>query len=242
MTITAARSGPTRTPEVAKAPARLYQLTYRDAMTEITSRRLEYTDATLDRADLDPDPIAQFQAWLADAAAAGTREPQAMVLATASSDGLPSARVVLLRGLDDRGFTWYTNRESLKGRDLTANPRAALVFHWELLQRQVRISGDVAAIAEDESAAYFATRPRGSQLSAWASPQGQVLPGRAALEAATRAVDERYPHAVPLPPFWGGYRLKPDAIEFWQGRHSRMHDRFRYLPDGDGWRIDRLAP
>ena len=211
-------------------------------MTEITSRRFEYTDATLDRADLDPDPITQFQAWLADAAAAGTREPQAMTLATAGTDGAPSARVVLLRGLDERGFTWYTNRESLKGRDLMANPRAALVFHWELLQRQVRISGDVAVIPQDESAAYFAARPRKSRLSAWASAQGQVLTGRAALEAATRAVDERYPDEVPLPPFWGGYRLRPEAIEFWQGRRSRMHDRFRYLLDGDGWRIDRLAP
>jgi len=211
-------------------------------MTEITSRRFEYTEATLDRADLGRDPIAQFQTWLAEAAAAGTREPQAMTLATAGTDGAPSARVVLLRGVDERGFTWYTNRASLKGRDLAANPRAALVFYWELLQRQVRISGDVAVIPEDESAAYFAARPRQSRLSAWASPQGQVLPGRAALEAATRAMDERYPEEVPLPPFWGGYRLSPEAIEFWQGRRSRMHDRFRYLLDGDGWRIDRLAP
>lgn len=174
--------------------------------------------------------------------AAGTREPNAMTLATADSAGVPSARVVLLRGLDDRGFTWYTNRESLKGRDLAANPRAALVFHWERLQRQVRVSGDVSVVDEEEAEAYFANRPRRSQLSAWASPQGRTLVDRLELEVATQQIDTRYPEVVPLPPFWGGYRLRPAMFEFWQGRRDRMHDRFRYLREGEGWRIDRLAP
>jgi pyridoxamine 5'-phosphate oxidase len=150
--------------------------------------------------------------------------------------------VVLLRGLDERGLIWYTNRESLKGRDLAANPRAALVFHWELQQRQVRVSGDVSIVAEAEAQAYFAERPRRSQLSAWASPQGRTLADRAELEAATERIAARYPEAVPLPPFWGGYRLRPAMLEFWQGRRDRMHDRYRYLPERDGWRVDRLAP
>jgi pyridoxamine 5'-phosphate oxidase len=230
---------PTRQIAQSSAPA---DVAYRWHMSDITGRRVEYTATTLDRADLDPDPIAQLQAWLADAAAAGTREPHAMTLATAGADGVPSARIVLLRGLDAQGFTWYTNRESLKGRDLAVNPRAALVWHWERLQRQVRVSGDVAVIPTNETAAYFATRPRQSRLSAWASPQGQVLADRATLEAATGAIDDRYPDEIPLPPFWGGYRLMPTSIEFWQGRRSRMHDRFCYLLEGGRWRIDRLAP
>jgi pyridoxamine 5'-phosphate oxidase len=198
--------------------------------------------ATLDRADLDPDPIAQFQAWMDAAVAAGTIEPAAMTLATTDGKGTPSARVVLLRGIDERGFTWYTNRDSLKGRDLAIAPRAALVFHWERLQRQVRVSGPVSVISQEESAAYFATRARKSRLSAWASRQGSVLSDRAELEEATQRAGETYPEAVPLPPFWGGYRLEPTMIEFWQGRRDRMHDRFRYLREEDGWRIDRLAP
>jgi pyridoxamine 5'-phosphate oxidase len=234
-------SAPLPTLETAKSGARGH-VAYRWHMADITGRRGDYTAATLDRADLDPDPIAQFEAWLADAATAGTQEPHAMTLATAGADGVPSARIVLLRDLDARGFTWYTNRESLKGRDLAVNPRAALVWHWERLQRQVRVSGDVAVIPTNDSAAYFATRPRKSRLSAWASPQGQVLDDRATLEAATRAIEDRYPDEIPLPPFWGGYRLTPTAIEFWQGRRSRMHDRFCYLLEGGRWRIDRLAP
>ncbi len=211
-------------------------------MTDILRRREHHAEQPLDRTDLDPDPAVQLLAWLETAAAAGTREPNAMTLATADGAGVPSARVVLLRGLDDRGLVWYTNRGSRKGRELTANPRAALVFHWELLQRQVRVSGDVAVVPDEEAEAYFADRPRRSQLSAWASPQGRRLTDRAELEAATERIDETYPETVPLPPFWGGYRLRPAMFEFWQGRRDRMHDRFRYLRENESWQIDRLAP
>jgi len=211
-------------------------------MTGIIRHREYGPEQPLERTDLDPDPVVQLLAWLETAAAAGTREANAMTLATADASGAPSARVVLLRGIDDAGLVWYTNRGSLKGRDLAANPRAAIVFHWELVQRQVRVNGDVAVIPDEEAEAYFADRPRRSQLSAWASPQGQTLTDRAELEAATRRIDETYPDAVPLPPFWGGYRLRPAAFEFWQGRRDRMHDRFRYLRERDGWRIDRLSP
>jgi pyridoxamine 5'-phosphate oxidase len=216
-------------------------------VSDIAARRFDYTLDTMDLDDLDPDPIRQFNRWLEAAAQAGTREPNAMTLATVGADGVPSARVVLLRGVDERGFTWYTNRESLKGRDLAANPRAAIVFHWELLERQVRVSGAVATIPEDESAACFADRPRKSQLSAWASHQGRPLTSRDELEQATERIAATYPDTVPLPPFWGGYRLTPAMVEFWQGRRSRMHDRFAYLRADaadhvSGWLIQRLAP
>ena len=211
-------------------------------MSDIVGRRPDLPEQPLSIEDLDPDPVVQLRTWLEAALSAGTREPNAMVLATADANGTPSARVVLLRGLDDRGLTWYTNRESLKGRDLAANPRAAVVFHWESLQRQVRVTGHVSIVPESEAEAYFAGRPRKSQLSAWASPQGRVLTERAELEAATERVDRRFPDVVPLPPFWGGYRLTPEMFEFWQGRRSRMHDRFSYLRDGTSWRVERLAP
>jgi pyridoxamine 5'-phosphate oxidase len=206
------------------------------------SIRFEYQQGSLYAAELDPDPVAQFRHWLAAAAEAGIREPNAMTLATAGAEGAPSARIVLLRGVDARGFTWYTNRESLKGRDLAANPRAALVFHWHELERQVRVVGPVQVIDEAESAAYFAGRPRKSQLSAWASAQGRPLSGRDELVTATERISLRYPGEIPLPPFWGGYRLAPEMLEFWQGRRSRMHDRFAYQREATGWRIERLAP
>ena len=210
-------------------------------MADHVGGRFDYASGVLELADLDPDPVTQFERWLEEAAA-GAREPNAMTLATADAAGNPSARVVLLRGVDARGFTWYTNRDSLKGRDLAANPVAALVFHWEQLERQVRVSGPVSVIEDEESAAYFAARPRKSQLSAWASPQGRPLEDRAQLEGATERVSQRFPDAVPLPPFWGGYRLEPQMIEFWQGRRSRMHDRVAYLRADGSWRVDRLAP
>ena len=211
-------------------------------MSDIIHRRPDGPEEPLSRADLAADPVVQLQSWLEAAAAAGAREPNAMTLATADASGVPSARVVLLRGLDDAGLTWYTNQRSLKGRDLAANPQAALVFHWELQQRQVRVAGVVEVVSKAEAEAYFSKRPRRSRLSAWASPQGQPLTDRAELEAATERVAATYPTSVPLPPFWGGYRLSPAMFEFWQGRRDRMHDRFRYLRDGEDWRIDRLAP
>jgi pyridoxamine 5'-phosphate oxidase len=209
---------------------------------DLTGRRFEYTRASLEITDLDPDPLRQFRAWLAEAFEARIREPNAMTLATADRTGDPSARVVLLRGVDADGFTWYTNRESRKGRDVADNPRAALVFHWDLLERQVRVAGRVEPLGEEESAAYFAGRPRRSRLAAWASPQGRPIPGREALEEALAMLERDFPGDVPLPPFWGGYRLRPQMLELWQGRRSRLHDRFAYLRDGDAWRIERLAP
>ena len=203
-------------------------------MSGPASRRFEYARDTLELSDLDPDPLRQFHDWLMDAAEAGHLEPNAMTLATAARDGTPSARIVLLRGVDERGFTWYTNQTSLKGRDLAANPQAALVFHWERLERQVRVSGTVSIVPDDESAAYFASRPRKSQLAAWASPQSQPLDSRVELVSATEHYAVIYPDAVPRPPFWGGYRLRPQSIEFWQGRRSRMHDRFLYMREEPG--------
>ena len=209
---------------------------------DIESRRVEYARASLDAADLDPDPVRQFLAWLADAGEAGIREPNAMTLATAAATGEPSARIVLLRGVDADGFTWYTNRESRKGRDVAENPRAALVFHWDALERQVRVVGSVDRVPDDASTRYFAGRPRQSQLAAWASPQGRPIAGREFLEEAHRRFDGEFPDAVPLPPFWGGYCLRPAMLEFWQGRRSRLHDRIAYERVAGGWRIERLAP
>jgi pyridoxamine 5'-phosphate oxidase len=188
------------------------------------------------------DPIDVVRAWLEEARAA-VPEPHAMTLASATPDGVPSARVVLLRGFDEHGLTFFTNRASRKGDELAANPRAALVLHWWELGRQVRVEGTVEELATDESAAYWETRPRGSQLAAWASPQSQTLADRAELDARLTAVDERFrDDPVPLPPFWGGYRLVPHTIELWEHRDDRLHDRLRYIREGESWRCERLAP
>jgi pyridoxamine 5'-phosphate oxidase len=196
----------------------------------------------MDVGDLDPDPIKQFERWWEDARAS-LPEPAAMVLATADGSGRPSARHVLLKGLDDRGFVWFTNYESAKARELRANPRAALVFPWFPMQRQVIVSGSVAVTDDDESDAYFATRDRASQLSAWASPQSEVIPDRAWLEQRVAELEARFAGAdVPRPPFWGGYRLTPDRIDLWHNQPNRLHDRFRYERSGDSWTISRLAP
>jgi pyridoxamine 5'-phosphate oxidase len=212
-------------------------------VSDIASRRFDYGLDRLDLPDLDPDPLRQFRAWLMDAADAGHREPNAMTLATADPTGRPAARIVLLRGVDEAGFTWYTNRQSPKGRDLAANPRASLLFHWERLERQVRVDGSVTLVPDEESEAYFAARPRRSQLAAWASPQSEPLESRVELVSATEHFAIVYPDVVPRPPFWGGYRLLPERVEFWQGRLDRLHDRFAYLPAEAGrWRIVRLAP
>jgi pyridoxamine 5'-phosphate oxidase len=206
--------------------------------------RSDYGRDALTESDLDPDPIVQFRRWYDVAVASGAIEPHAMTLATATPDGQPSARVVLLRGVDDRGFSFFTNYESRKGRDLEENPRAALVFFWAELERQVRVEGRVVRVSEAESDDYFASRPRGSRLGAWASPQSAVIPDREAFEGLLRDLEEKYPDEdVPRPPTWGGYRVVPDSFEFWQGRPSRLHDRFRYSRrEDDSWLIERLAP
>jgi len=200
------------------------------------------TDA-LTEDDLPADPIALVERWFADAQAAGVEQHDAMTLATATPDGRPSARVVLLKGIDRRGFAFFTNYESRKGRELDANPHAALTLLWIPLQRQVRASGPVERLSAEESDAYFATRPRGSQLGAWASAQSRPLPDRAELETRWAALDERWAgRAVPRPPHWGGYRVEPDEIEVWQGRANRLHDRFLCARTAGGWAWTRLAP
>ena len=194
--------------------------------------------------DADPDPLALFGRWYKEAVEAGLPEPNAMTLATATPDGRPSARVVLLKGFDGRGFVFYTNYASRKGRELAANPRAALVFHWQPLARQVRVEGRVERVDPEESAAYFATRPRGAQLGAWASRQSAVLSGRDELLARyQRLAEEHAGRAVPLPPFWGGLRLLPEVLEFWLGRENRLHDRVRYTRrEPGGWLVELLSP
>jgi pyridoxamine 5'-phosphate oxidase len=193
-------------------------------------------------ADVLPDPLAQFQRWLADAEAGGLVEPSAMALGTVSADGRPSVRIVLFKGLDQGGFTFYTNYESRKGTDLAAQPQAALTFWWDRLERQVRIEGRVERVSRELSEQYFHSRPRGSQIGAHASHQSRVG-NRADLDARLAATAGRFEgQEVPLPGHWGGYRVVPDHIEFWQGRLNRVHDRLRYVREGQGWRIERLDP
>jgi pyridoxamine 5'-phosphate oxidase len=208
--------------------------------------RRRYADRPLNEADLASDPLEQFQRWLTDAIEADLAEPNAMVLATATADGVPSARTVLLKGLDDRGFAFYTNLESAKAADLTTNPHAALVFPWHAIQRQVRVTGTASPVSREESARYFASRPRDSQLGAWASRQSSVVPDRATLDREYAELEARWPEGtdIPLPDFWGGYRIRPESYEFWQGRRGRLHDRVRYRREEltGSWRIERLAP
>lgn len=200
-------------------------------------------DRALDEHDLDPDPLVQFQRWFDEAVAMDVPQPDAVCVASLAADGTPDARMVLLKAVDERGFVFYTNYESEKGRQLSARPVAALVWHWSRVRRQVRVTGTAARIAAEESDAYFFRRDRGSQLSAWASRQSEVLSDRAALDARMAAMEERFSgQEVPRPPWWGGIRVAPTAIEFWQGRANRLHDRLRYVAKADGWRIERLAP
>jgi pyridoxamine 5'-phosphate oxidase len=204
-----------------------------------------HADRPLDASDLGPDPISAVAAWLAQAEEADVPLPNAMALATADADGRPSVRHVLLRGLDERGFVFYTNRESRKGRELAENPQAALVLLWKELDRQVNATGRAEPIDDDASDAYFATRPRDAQIGAWASPQSATIDDRGELDARVEATEARFSDVVPRPPFWGGYVIVPDTIEFWQGRRHRLHDRLRYTRDTQmpaGWRIERLAP
>jgi pyridoxamine 5'-phosphate oxidase len=191
---------------------------------------------------VDPDPIAQFRLWFAEAEAAGVLQPEAMVVATASPAGVVTARTVLLRGLDDRGFVFFTNRESAKGIDLAANPRAALVFHWREQERQVRVEGPVEPVAAGESEDYWRTRPRGHRIGAWASPQSRVI-GEGVLAGEVEAAEARFADTEPpLPSYWGGYRVSVEVLEVWQGRRDRLHDRVRYRRRGAGFVRERLAP
>jgi pyridoxamine 5'-phosphate oxidase len=205
--------------------------------------RREYTLAGLRRADLDPDPISQFQKWFAQAMQAEIVEPNAMTLATVAADAQPSSRIVLLKGVDARGFSFFTNYESRKGHELAENPKASLTFFWAGLERQVSIGGAVSKLSREESEAYFAVRPLGSQRGAWVSKQSRVVANREFLEKRLAEVEAQFGDKVPMPPYWGGYVLNPHSLEFWQGRPNRLHDRLHYQKNADGtWLIERLSP
>jgi pyridoxamine 5'-phosphate oxidase len=210
----------------------------------IHERRTDYSRFSLQEADLDADPIRQFEKWFEEASNSDVAEPNAMSLATATPEGRPSVRIVLLRGVDRRGFAFFTNYNSRKGRELDANPQAALVFFWQSLERQVRIEGQVERVDIEESDRYFQSRPLASRLGAWASPQSDVIPGRAVLEERCLELEARFADGeIPRPANWGGYRVVPESIEFWQGGPGRLHDRLRYTKQqGEGWLVERLAP
>lgn len=211
---------------------------------DLSKRRKEYAARALDESDLSDDPIAEFSRWFAEASSSEMLEPQAAALATVDDAGRPSLRFVLMKEFDARGFTFATNYESRKGRELETNPEAALTFYWDRLERQVRIEGTVERCSAEESDRYFAARPRGSQLAAWTSEQSAVVTGREALEARYLEMEERFADeaAIPRPEWWGGYRLVPRSIEFWQGRVNRLHDRVRYVRRQTAWQRKRVAP
>jgi pyridoxamine 5'-phosphate oxidase len=213
---------------------------------DLEPKRFEYESIPLDVGDVDPDPVVQVRRWTAMWTEIAPKEPSAAVLATAGTDGQPTARNVLVRALDERGCVFFTNYESRKGRHLAANPRGALLFSWVPVNRQIELVGDILPIDRAETEEYFASRPRGSQVAAWASAQSTVLPDRATLEEQFRAAEERFGDGpVDCPPHWGGYRLVPRTIELWQGRPNRLHDRLRYTREAaepSGWRLERLSP
>jgi pyridoxamine 5'-phosphate oxidase len=212
-------------------------------MKVLADLRRDYARAGLAEADVDADPFAQVRRWLHEALDAGVVEPNAMTLATADASGVPSARTVLLKGLDDRGFVFFTSYESRKGRELAENPRAAIVLPWLALERQICVTGSVERVSREETADYFRQRPRMSQLGAWTSPQSQVIASRSELDVRLAEVTARFEGLDVTPPdTWGGYRLVPDAIELWQGRTSRLHDRLRYRRIDGAWTLERLAP
>jgi pyridoxamine 5'-phosphate oxidase len=209
----------------------------------IADLRREYARARLDESTVSADPLTEFARWFEEAVQAKVLEPNAMTLATATPDGHPSARIVLLKGFDERGFIFFTDYRSQKGAELERNPAAALVFYWPELERQVRITGRASVVGREESEAYFRTRPRASRISAWVSHQSQIVRHRKELEERVPEIDALYPgEDIPLPPYWGGFRLAPQAVEFWQGRTSRLHDRIRYVRDDKRWRVERLSP
>lgn len=208
----------------------------------VSDLRQEYMRAGLSETEAHPDPLRQFERWLREAVQAGLPLPNAMTLATVGESGAPDARIVLLKGLEDGAFSFYTNYRSRKARELEARPAACLVFQWSELERQVRVEGAVEKVSAAESDRYYASRPLGARLSAWASAQSEVVPGREVLERAVEAVKRRFGDAPPRPPHWGGFRVIPFAIEFWQGRADRLHDRLLYTRAGASWRIERLAP
>ena len=209
---------------------------------DLADLRRDYARESLSERDVAADPIAQFEKWFVQAQGAGMVEPNAMTLASSTRDGHPSARIVLLKGFDARGFVFFTDYRSRKGAELESNPNVSLCFWWGELQRQVRITGTVARASREESEAYYRTRPHGSRIGAWASHQSAPLASREPLEREVARLEQKYPDDVPLPPHWGGYRVTPEAVEFWQGRPSRLHDRIVYTRDGGAWRIGRLSP
>jgi len=224
-----------------KQPVKKYQKS--SYMLNINRLRREYHLKPLEINQLNDNPFLQFSVWFEEARQANVLEINAMALATASPEGRPSCRIVLLKEMDRRGFSFFTNYESRKGEELTANPYACANFHWKILERQVIVNGAIEKLSREESEAYFSSRPRGSQLGAWTSPQSRVIESREVLEQAYVHFEKMYAgKEIPTPPYWGGYRLIPTCFEFWQGRSNRLHDRFRYSLSGGGWIIDRLAP